>query len=388
MSRKIRVGVIFGGRSGEHEVSLMSASSIISAIDKSKYEVVPIGITRSGRWLLSGDPLKALRAGIEEAPGTPLAFLTDPGKPALVKLSETGGAMVPAAAGPGGAVEGAAGAGTVSVSVDVVFPVLHGPYGEDGTVQGLLELANLPYVGAGVLASAVGMDKATAKAIWRERGLPIVDYLVCLRREWEQRPDAVVREIEVKFGYPVFVKPANLGSSVGISKAHDHDELYRAMALAARYDRRILAEKAVDAREIECSVLGNDDPVASVPGEIVPCNEFYDYDAKYIDERSELKIPADLPPGVAAEVRRLAVEAFKAIDGAGMARADFFLERGTDVLYINEVNTIPGFTKISMYPKLWEASGLSYPDLINRLIELAVDRHADKNRSETAYRAE
>ncbi len=383
LSRKIRVGVVFGGRSGEHEVSLMSASSIINAIDKDRYEVVPIGITRSGKWLLSGDPLKALKSGIEEATGTPLAFLTDPDRPALVRLSEEGTAL-PAPV-EGGKV---APAGAPLETVDVVFPVLHGTYGEDGTVQGLLELANLPYVGAGVLASSVGMDKAMAKAVWRERGLPIVDYLVYLRRDWEQRPDAVVREIEVKFGYPVFIKPANLGSSVGISKAHDQEELRKAMALAARYDRRILAEKAVDAREIECSVLGNDDPVASVPGEVVPCNEFYDYNAKYIDDRSELKIPAELPPGVAAEVRRLAVEAFKAIDGAGMARADFFLERGTNKLYINEVNTIPGFTKISMYPKLWEASGLSYTDLINRLIELAIERHAEKNRTETIYRAE
>ncbi|MHB0884957.1 MAG: D-alanine--D-alanine ligase family protein [Bacillota bacterium] len=384
MSRKIRVGVVFGGRSGEHEVSLMSAASIISAIDKDRYEVVPIGITRSGKWLLSGDPLTALKSGIEEASGTPLAFLTDPDRPALVRLSQEGTAL-PAPVEGG---QAAPAAGTPLESVDVIFPVLHGTYGEDGTVQGLLELANLPYVGAGVLASSVGMDKAMAKAVWNERGLPIVDYLVYLRRDWEQRPDAVLREIEVKFGYPVFIKPANLGSSVGISKAHDQGELRKAIDLAARYDRRILAEKAVDAREIECSVLGNDDPVASVPGEVVPCNEFYDYNAKYIDDRSELKIPAELPLGVAAEVKRLAVEAFKAIDGAGMARADFFLERGTNKLYINEVNTIPGFTKISMYPKLWEASGLSYTDLINRLIELAIERHAEKNRSETLYRAE
>ncbi|MHB9059091.1 MAG: D-alanine--D-alanine ligase family protein [Bacillota bacterium] len=384
MSRKIRVGVVFGGRSGEHEVSLMSAASIINAIDKDRYEVVPIGITRSGKWLLSGDPLRALKSGIEEASGTPLAFLTDPDRPALVRLSQEGTAL-PAPVEGG---QAAPAAGTPLESVDVIFPVLHGTYGEDGTVQGLLELANLPYVGAGVLASSVGMDKAMAKAVWNERGLPIVDYLVYLRRDWEQRPDAVLREIEVKFGYPVFIKPANLGSSVGISKAHDQGELRKAIDLAARYDRRILAEKAVDAREIECSVLGNDDPVASVPGEVVPCNEFYDYNAKYIDDRSELKIPAELPLGVAAEVKRLAVEAFKAIDGAGMARADFFLERGTNKLYINEVNTIPGFTKISMYPKLWEASGLSYTDLINRLIELAIERHAEKNRSETLYRAE
>ena len=379
MSRKIRVGVIFGGRSGEHEVSLMSASSIINALDKNKYEVVPIGITRSGRWLLSGDPLKALQAGIEEAPGTPLAVLTDPEQPGLVKLAEV------AAGEP--ARPAAASVQTAAESVDVVFPVLHGPYGEDGTVQGLLELANIPYVGAGVLASAVGMDKAMAKAIWRERGLPVVDHLLFLRREWEERPEAVLDQIEVRFGYPVFVKPVNLGSSVGISKAHDREELRRALALASRYDRRLLVEDAIDGREIECSVLGNDDPVASVPGEIIPCNEFYDYAAKYLDDRSELRIPAELPPEVAAEVRRLAVEAFRAIDGAGMARADFFLERGTNRLYINELNTIPGFTKISMYPKLWEASGLTYGALVDRLIELAFERHADKNRSQTGYQA-
>jgi D-alanine-D-alanine ligase len=376
LTRKLRVGVIFGGRSGEHEVSLMSASNVIGAIDKDKYEVVPIGIAHSGQWLLSGDSMKALKSGIEGSPGTPLAILPDPGSPGLIKLPE---AADSGAAGPGpGRPE----------AIDVVFPVLHGTYGEDGTVQGLLEMANIPYVGAGVLASSVGMDKAMAKAVWQQRGLPVVDYLLILRRDWEERRDAVAREIEVKFGFPVFIKPANLGSSVGISKAHDRDELRAGMDLAVRYDRRILVEDAVDAREIECSVLGNDHPEASVPGEIVPCNEFYDYAAKYVDERSQLRIPADLRPETAAEVRRLAVEAFKAIDCAGMARVDFFVERGTDRIYLNELNTIPGFTKISMYPKLWEASGLPYGELINRLIALAIERHADKNRNETVYRSE
>lgn len=371
MTRKIRVGVIFGGRSGEHEVSLMSAASIISAIDRDKYEVVPIGITREGRWLLSGDPLKALAAGVEAGNGTPVALLGDPSQRSLVKVEgETG-------------VVRASGVG----ALDVVFPVLHGTYGEDGTVQGLLELANIPYVGAGVLASAVGMDKVTMKAVFSQRGIPVVRHLVFLRREWEQNPEDILRQVETGLGYPCFVKPANLGSSVGVSKAKNREQLAAAMDLAVRYDRKLIVEEGLDAREIECSVLGNDDPIASVPGEIVPCNEFYDYRAKYIDGKSELFIPADLPPGITREVQRLAVEAFKAIDCAGMARVDFFIARKENLVYVNEINTIPGFTKISMYPKMWEASGISYPELINRLIELAIERHADKNRSLTRYEA-
>ncbi len=368
---KTRVAVLFGGRSGEHEVSLASATSIIENLDPSRYEVVPVGITKEGRWLLTGDPLKALKAGY-----TPTG-----NEAALVSFA---GPSERATVESGPRAESGAG----RLAVDVVFPVLHGPFGEDGTVQGLLEMAGVPYVGAGVLASAVGMDKIAMKSLFAQRELPMGDYLPVLRRDWERDPEGTMDRIESRLGYPCFAKPANLGSSVGISKAGNRAELAAAMALAARFDRRLLVEKGIDCREIECSVLGNDDPIASVPGEIVPCNEFYDYKAKYVDDRSELHIPAPIPAETAEEVRRVAVEAFKAIDCAGMARVDFFLERGTNRVLLNEINTIPGFTKISMYPKLWEASGLSYSRLLDRLIELAMERHAEKTRNQTTYSPE
>ncbi len=275
--------------------------------------------------------------------------------------------------------------GVIVSQLDVVFPILHGPYGEDGTVQGLLELAGIPYVGAGVTASAVGMDKAIFKDIMQSHGLPVVDSLVIKRKEWDRVPEQVLERIEAEIGYDCFVKPANLGSSVGISKAHDRTELRLALDDAARYDRKLVIEKAVDAREIEVSVLGNDQPVASVPGEIVPCNEFYDYAAKYLDEESELIIPAPIPSEMAEIIRQLAVDAYLAIDCAGMARVDFLLDRHTDQIFVNEVNTLPGFTPISMYPKLWEASGVSYTELIDRLIQLALERHLDRSRSATSY---
>jgi D-alanine-D-alanine ligase len=270
--------------------------------------------------------------------------------------------------------------------LDVVFPILHGPFGEDGTVQGLLELADIPYVGAGVMASAVGMDKCIFKAVMRAHGLPVVRDLLVKRRAWEKEAEETLARIESEIGYPCFVKPANLGSSVGISKVRNRSELRSALDSAARYDRRLIVEVAVDpAREIEVSVLGNDDPIASVPGEIVPCNEFYDYAAKYVDDRSELLIPAPIPDHTAERVRQMAVDAYLAIDCAGLARADFLMETGTAKVYVNEVNTLPGFTPISMYPKLWEASGISYTDLIDRLIQLALERHSDKSRSATSY---
>jgi D-alanine-D-alanine ligase len=370
MSRKVRVGLIFGGRSGEHEVSLMSAQGVMSAIDKEKYEVVPIGITKEGRWLASGDPMKALSSGVP-AESEPAALLAEPTQRGLMRLEEREQERAMMA---------------VQVTqLDVIFPILHGPYGEDGTVQGLLELAGIAYVGAGVTASAVGMDKALFKDIMRARGLPVAPYLVIKRKTWEAEPEATTARIEAEIGYDCFVKPANLGSSVGITKAHSRSELWEALDDAACYDRKLIAEVAVDAREIEVSVLGNDEPIASVPGEIVPCNEFYDYAAKYLDGESELLIPAPIPAETADLVRSLAVQAYKAIDCAGMARADFLLDRNTGQLYVNELNTIPGFTPISMYPKLWEASGISYSELIDRLIELALERHADKNRSATSY---
>jgi D-alanine-D-alanine ligase len=359
---KRRVAVLFGGQSGEHQVSLASARSVMGAMDPDKYEIIPIGITPQGQWLLTGDPMVRLSAG---------------GEP----TSAQDGAIMPA--GERELVPGASRARFPEV--DVVFPVLHGTYGEDGTVQGLFELADLPYVGAGVLGSALGLDKAAQKAVLASHGLPIVEYEAVLRSHWRRSPDEIIKLVEERLIYPVFVKPANLGSSVGVSKAHDRGELRRGLDLAARFDRKLLVEAGINAREIECSVLGNDDPIASVLGEVVPSNEFYDYRAKYVDDASELYIPADLPEETTHMIRQLAVRAFRAIDCAGMARVDFFLCRDTGRVYVNELNTIPGFTVISMYPKLWVASGLPYPDLIDRLIELAIERHAEKQASETEY---
>lgn len=362
---KLRVAVLFGGKSGEHEVSLASARSVMAAMDKDKYEIYPVGIDKAGQWLTTGDPMALLSAG--PVPG---------GNPALqggIVLQDARRDLVP---------------GTHEQrfpQVDVVFPVLHGTNGEDGTLQGLLEMADLPYVGAGVLGSALGMDKAAMKAVLAAAQLPIVEYALVMRKAWRAQPERQIARVEAQFSYPVFVKPANLGSSVGVSKAHDRPELARALDLAARYDRKMLVERAVNAREIECGVLGNDDPVASVVGEVAPCNEFYDYDAKYVSEGSTLHIPASLPEATARRVQELAVRAFVALDCAGMARADFFLCRDTGTVYINELNTIPGFTSISMYPKLWAASGVPYPELIDRLIALALERHADKHTSETSY---
>ncbi len=370
MSRTLKVGVIFGGRSGEHEVSLLSAQGVMNAIDRTRYEVVPIGITKEGQWLASGDPYKALISGAM-AESNPALLLAEPSDRGLMRLEN---------------VEKERALTVVHVSqLDVVFPILHGPYGEDGTVQGLLELAGIPYVGAGVAASAVGMDKVLFKDVMVAHEVPIVSHVVVLRKVWEREPEEVLARVEAEIGYDCFVKPANLGSSVGITKAHDRTELRAALEQAARYDRKLLVEEAIDAREIEVSVLGNDEPVASVPGEIVPCNEFYDYAAKYLDGESELLIPAPVPEETAGLLAQLAIRAYRAIDCAGMARVDFLLDRKDGELYLNEVNTLPGFTPISMYPKLWEASGLSYPELIDRLIQLALERHGDKSRSATTY---
>jgi D-alanine-D-alanine ligase len=368
MKRKLRVGVIFGGRSGEHEVSLASGRSVMGAIDRDKYEIVPLGITHTGKWLLKGDPLAALLAdGAVEAGGP-----------------EGSSVLVATSTGPRELVPGATGA--AFPPLDVVIPVLHGPFGEDGTIQGLLEMAGIPYVGCGVLASALAMDKIACKGAFAAQGLPQVAYYALKRKDWEIAPDATIAQVEGALRYPVFVKPANLGSSIGINKACDRGELRAALAEAARYDRKILVEEAVPhAREIECSVLGNDDPIASVPGEIVPGGEFYDYAAKYIDGTSALLIPAPIPVEAASRVREIAIKAFMALDGAGLARVDFLLNGETGEVYLNEVNTMPGFTEISMYPKLWEASGLPYRELIDRLIELAVERHADRARSLTVY---
>jgi len=370
MSKALRVGIIFGGRSGEHEVSLLSAQGVMNAIDRTKYEIVPIGITKAGQWLASGDPWKALSSGAL-AESNPALLLAEPSDRGLMRLED---------------LEKERALTAVQVSqLDVVFPILHGPYGEDGTVQGLLELAGIAYVGAGVAASAVGMDKVLFKDIMLAHGIPIVPHMVILRSAWERVPDEMLHRVEAEIGYDCFVKPANLGSSVGISKAHNRAELRAALDDAARYDRKLLVEQAVDAREIEISVLGNDEPVASVPGEVVPCNEFYDYSAKYLDGESDLLIPAPIPDETAETIVQLAVQAYRAVDCAGMARVDFLLDRDTGRVYMNELNTLPGFTPISMYPKLWEASGITYSELIDRLIQLALERHADKSRSVTQY---
>ncbi len=459
MSGKVRVGLIFGGKSGEHEVSLASARSVLKALDKDKYEAVLVGVTKEGRWLMGGNPLKQL--------------MSTTSSPLLREQNGNGTAVANGNAKEMVARDAAAITtdNALSSSVDVVFPLIHGPFGEDGTVQGLFELADIPYVGAGVAASAVGMDKALMKSIFRAEGLPIADYVVVLRHEWERSPEEVIHQIETALGYPCFVKPANLGSSVGVTKAHDWDELTQALTTAAQFDRKLIVEQAIVGREIECSVLGNDAPVASVPGEIVPGHEFYDYDAKYADESgtqllipanlgssvgvtkahnwdeltqalstaalfdrklvvekaivgreiecsvlgndapvasvpgeiipghefydydakyadesgTQLLIPADLTPEQVRTVQDLAIRAFKAIDGSGMARVDFFLQTADGKAILNEINTIPGFTNVSMYPKLWEASGLPYASLIDRLIELALERHGDKKRNRVTH---
>jgi D-alanine-D-alanine ligase len=358
LHKRLRVGVLFGGRSGEHEVSLASAASVIRALDPEKYEAVPIGISKDGRWLVGTGAQKLLSEVLKS--GERVSLPPDPTASALVPLTP--------------------GTGHPSVTMDVVFPVLHGTFGEDGTVQGLLELANLPYVGTGVLASAVGMDKDVQKRLFKEAGLPIVPFLAFSRAEWERNRAAIVKKIK-KFGFPAFIKPATLGSSVGMTRVKTAKDLPAAMDVAAEFALKILVERAVAAREIEVSVLGNDEIEASIPGEIVPHREFYDYTAKYLEQGTNLVIPAPLTKKQAKLFQDYAVRAFRAIDGAGMARCDFFLERRTGKIFVNELNTIPGFTSISMYPKLWEASGLPYPKLIDRLIELALDRHREKART-------
>ena len=357
---RIKVGIIFGGRSEERDISLLSARSIVNAIDKSKYEVVPIAISKSGAWLTSAKSEQLL---MESAASQELSSFEEAPSSSRELITIDDGVLA------------------TTHQVDVIFPVLHGPYGEDGTIQGLLELADVAYVGAGVLGSALGMDKALMKDVFRQRGLPVPDYQVVMRWQWERNREKVIEEVERRLPYPCFVKPANLGSSIGISKASSRRELIVAIDEAARLDRKVLIEQAIDGREIECSVLGNDEPIASTLGEIIPAREFYDYEAKYHDDRTQLIVPAPLPAEITAEIRRLAIEAFLAIDCAGMARVDFLLERSELRIYVSEINTIPGFTQVSMYPKLWEASGISYSDLIDRLIQLALERHQDKRRN-------
>jgi len=409
---KTRVGILFGGRSGEHEVSLLSAASVLNAIDKAKYKVVPISITKDGRWLtaehaerllkgkapadkhadksVAATPATQLRAGDPEA--TPGATVLATGASVVVppEPARREAGLAPFQTDPNSDPKTDASlrrASDRAINVDVIFPVLHGTFGEDGTIQGLLELADIAYVGAGVLGSSAGMDKDIMKSLFRAAGLPIVKHVTVLRGEFERQPKKVQKLVESRLKYPVFVKPANLGSSVGISKAHDRKELGPAIAEAAKFDRKIVVEEGVGgkknkAREIECAVLGNDDPQASVAGEIIPCKEFYDYDAKYLVEGSEGVIPAKITKAEMKTVQKLAIAAFQAVDCTGLARVDFLMEPKSRKIFVNEINTMPGFTAISMYPKMWAASGVAYPELIHRLIQLGIERHKDKKRNQ------
>jgi D-alanine-D-alanine ligase len=385
--RKLRIGVIYGGRSGEHEVSIASAAAVIKNLNRDRYEPVPIRIDKDGRWTIQDRPPTSSSAAevIEQGriqaarsirPVREAYLVPRPGEERILTIERGIEDEV--------AAKERQNAYVTALGLDVVFPVLHGPYGEDGTVQGLLELSNVAYVGAGVLASAVGMDKVIMKRLFAERGLPIVAFVEVLRRQWLGDRQGTINHVDATLGLPVFVKPANLGSSVGISKVKTLSELGAAIDHAAEFDRKIIIEASVPrAREIECAVLGNDDPDVSVPGEIIPSREFYDYEAKYIDEGSQALIPASLTEAQTVEVRRLAIEAFKAIDAAGMARVDFLLAADSGALYVNEINTIPGFTTISMFSKLWAASGLDYRSLLDRLVGLALERHAEKQQART-----
>jgi D-alanine-D-alanine ligase len=369
VEKRLRVAVLFGGRSGEHEVSLVSARSVLEVLDPAKYEVFQVGITHDGAWLTGTDARAQLESGTIHGL-TPCTLLPDPSKPALYILRFTDHDTV---------LE-------KLTDIDVVFPVLHGTFGEDGTLQGLLDLVDVAYIGAGVTGSSVGMDKGIFKDVMRANGIATVESVIVLRSEIEADNEAVIRKVEKVAGYPLFVKPANLGSSVGITKCNNRADLGEGLLEAAAYDRRVLVERGLEAREIEVSVLGNDTPQASILGEVLPSREFYSYESKYVDGTSGLLIPAPLPAGVAEEIRAIAVKAYAAIDCAGMARVDFFLEKATGRVYLNELNTIPGFTSISMYPKLWEASRLPYPQLVDRLIQLALERKADRDRTERRFR--
>jgi D-alanine-D-alanine ligase len=380
--KSIRIGVVFGGRSSEHEVSLASAANVMDALTRAGYQVSPIGITPAGRWLIGGDPMKLLSdhaAGVAQLDGGDTQDHTA-NRSATVDQSAQGKpaenwALLPSTK-----------YAPQLETIDVIFPVLHGPYGEDGTIQGLLEMANLPYVGCGVASSALAMDKAIAKQLFAAAGLRQVSHLVILRNDYRARADATCDRVEAALRYPLFVKPANLGSSVGVTKARTREELHAAITTAAQFDRKVLVEEAVpNCREIEVSVLGNDDPIASIPGEIIPGGEFYDYAAKYFDDSSQLLIPAPLSAKQIQDVQEMAIAAFQAIDGSGLARVDFLMDNQNGVFYLNEINTMPGFTRISMYPKLWEASGISYPELVDRLVQLALARYDDRQQNSTSH---
>ncbi len=368
--RKLTVAVLFGGRSGEHEVSLMSARSVLSVLDRSRYNVVEIGITHDGTWLTGNNVLEALESGKTDGL-SPVMVSPDPSDKGVYILEGSGTSVKI----------------TKLSNVDVFFPVLHGTFGEDGTLQGLLELADVAYVGAGVLGSSVAMDKGLFKEVMRSTGIPTPESIIVLRSEIKNTMDTVIEKAEKIGAYPLFVKPANLGSSVGVAKCRSRSDLAEGLMDAAQYDRRVLIERGIpNPREIEVSVLGNNQPTASVPGEIIPGADFYSYDAKYVLENSELVIPASLSADQVHTFRDLAVKAYAAVDAAGMARVDFLMEKETGKIYLNEINTIPGFTKISMYPKLWEASGLPYASLVDRLIELALERKAERDNTVRHFR--
>jgi len=365
MSNKLRVLVLFGGRSTEHAVSIRSATSIINALDPTRYDVIPGAISRSGQWLSPTDSARLLTAVTRPLTIPDVALIGAQAESGLIRFAGAD-ASTPHA-------------------IDVVFPVLHGTYGEDGTVQGLLELADLPYVGSGVLGSAIGMDKEVAKRLLRQAGLPTPEFMLLRRADWRTDRAQVLSAVQDRFNFPIFSKPANSGSSVGILKVHDASELAASLEEAFRYDRKVLVEESISGRELECSVLGNDQPRASVVGEVIPGSEYYDYAEKYLKDTTKLVIPADLPDPVSRQIRRLAVQAFQVLEGQGFARVDFFLEHGSGRALINEINTIPGFTSISMYPKLWEASGLGYSELVDELIRLARERHDDRAHDQLSY---
>lgn len=367
-STRKRVALIFGGRSSEHKVSLTSALGILTNINQTKYDLLPVKITTQGRWLLLDDPdiLKSVN-DLQKDKGTPVV-IADPLSGGFLALNSED---KPLSGKQSSSI----------VPVDVVFPILHGTFGEDGTIQGLLRMADLPFVGAGVLASSLAMDKIVTKQMLFQNDIPSIDFLWFLRKEWRESSDTVCRSVEDEIGFPCFVKPANSGSSVGISKANNQREFVKFVDEACFFDRKIMVEKALDAREFECGVLGNDDPKASVVGEIVSCNEFYDYEAKYIDDSTELIVPADIPDEISEIIRNLSVKVFKILDCSGMGRVDFLFDKKSSQVYVSEINTIPGFTPISMYPKLWEATGISFTELIDKLISIAIERHEDLNSS-------
>jgi D-alanine-D-alanine ligase len=377
LAKKVRVGVIFGGRSGEHEVSVRSARAVIEGLDRAKYELLPVGITKEGKWLsppasarlLPASARSLLPAAVVARTSDAVAILGDPSCQGLISFDAETRRLR-------------------AEQIDVVFPILHGPYGEDGTIQGLLEMADVPYVGCGVLASSCGMDKVTMKLLFTQAGLPICEYIWFLRSRWKRDRENLMRKVKREIGFPCFVKPANLGSSVGVSKAVDPRSLIQAVELAARYDRKIIVEEGLEAREIECAVMGNDEPQASLPGEYVIHQEsarFLDYTEKYASTgHVDFVVPAPLSKAVTARIQRMAITAFQAVDGAGLARVDFFLGRDTKELLVNELNTMPGLTEVSGYPKMWHASGLRFPRVLDGLIELAFERHRDKSLNKTS----